>query len=136
VDINRVSVVSQLASSGSPFLLRRFELLMPKRTPCNLPNAWRGDAAIFAELLERMGNELADWQLEAAAEALDALVGRLFEDCRESRGATVSTWERVALLATLLGYREVLLALRGNAQPITDRLARHSAKLQESNQGV
>ena len=94
-------------------------------TDTHLPDAWRGDATIFCSLLERMGRDVEPWALTAATEALDALIVQLFADCRAdevSPGA--ATWERVVLLATLLGYREVLSALGGQSEVIATRIAR------------
>lgn len=88
-----------------------------------LPDAWRGDAAVFCSVLERMGSDVERWRLAAATQALDGLVLQLFADCRTDNVSTAA-WDRVVLLATLLGYREVLTALGGNSQGIAKRLAR------------
>jgi len=88
-----------------------------------LPDSWRGDATIFSSLLERIGREVEPWTLRAATEALDALVVQLFADCGGDDVST-TTWDRVVLLATLLGYRELLSALAGRPQALAARLAR------------
>ncbi len=94
-------------------------------TDAQLPDAWRGDATIFCSLLERMGRDVEPWALTAATEALDALVVQLFADCRADEvSPEAATWERVVLLATLLGYREVLSALAGRSEAIATRLLR------------
>ncbi len=90
-----------------------------------LPDGWRGNGAIFCSLLERIGREVEPWALTAATEALDALVVQLFADC-ETDDVSTATWDRVVLLATLLGYREVLSALSGRSQAIVARLARRA----------
>jgi hypothetical protein len=91
----------------------------------HLPDSWRGDRAIFCSLLERMGRDVEPWTLTTATEALDALVVQLFADCRiDATSAESTTWERVVLLATLLGYREVLTALGGHSEAIATRLSR------------
>ena len=92
-------------------------------TNAQLPDSWRGDGTIFCSLLERMGRDVEPWTLTAATEALDALVVQLFADCRaDAVSPEAATWERVVLLATLLGYREVLSALGGRSEAIAMRL--------------
>ncbi|TWU11617.1 hypothetical protein CA54_04250 [Symmachiella macrocystis] len=111
------------ATNGAGLKLHRRE--DAAATDAHPPDAWRGDGTIFCSLLERMGRDVEPWALTAAIEALDALVMQLFADCRTDEvSPEAATWERVVLLATLLGYREVLSALAGRSEAIATRLVR------------
>lgn len=113
------------ATNGAGLKLHREE--DAAATAAHPPDAWRGDGTIFCSLLERMGRDVEPWALTAATEALDALVVQLFADCRSDEvSPEAATWERVVLLATLLGYREMLSALAGRSEAIATRLVRRS----------
>lgn len=89
--------------------------------------SWSGDSIVLCALLEQMGRERADWKPAAALKAVDALIVQLL-DRSETPEATVENqqWDRLVLLATLLGYRDLLSALCGDGNALSRRLAKAS----------
>jgi hypothetical protein len=86
--------------------------------------AARGDVIVLQTLLEHLGCNVDGWKLTAALNAVNALICRLFDVCDgEIADDNEDAWSRIVLLSSLLAYRDVLSALSGNCQPMTDRLS-------------
>lgn len=82
------------------------------------------DGIVLRTLIEQMGRGVDGWKLKAALEAVETLVRHLFDTCHsEVNRPEREAWDRILLLATLLGYRDLLEALGGNSRSISTRLA-------------
>ncbi len=87
--------------------------------------SWSGDCVVLCALLEQMGSEREDWKAAAARQAVDALIVQLMNRSQaQATAGDAALWDRLILLATLLGYRDLLSALCGDIGPLRRRLSR------------